>query len=239
MSLNRCSRTCETTCRSLLTFMLYLNDDFEGGATSFPEQGKNIAPELGMRSFFSTPSFTLASAWCAGRSRSFAPTCSIGSSASRGSQGSIGGEPVRLPCTERRRICHRPLKLAVLPEKACGLRGLLCFPVRRKRGLRGGAAPSANDSTLLSRRSSFHPSRWRAIRYYDNHHEALCRLVDDLEVPQHKRGRSRIRVLEIVTTCFAWLLTGSRTPLDPLRSGTPRTPGARPRSHSRWDSWNS
>jgi hypothetical protein len=27
--------------------MLYLNDDFEGGATSFPEEAKNIAPRTG------------------------------------------------------------------------------------------------------------------------------------------------------------------------------------------------
>jgi prolyl 4-hydroxylase len=33
--------------RSLLTFMVYLNDDFEGGATSFPEQGKRVVPRAG------------------------------------------------------------------------------------------------------------------------------------------------------------------------------------------------
>jgi hypothetical protein len=145
----------------------------------------------------------------------------------------------------RRRLCHRPLKLAVLPEKACGLRGLLCFPVRRKRGLRGGAAPSANDSTSPSRRDSCHPSRWR--RRFATTKIITKRSADWWRIPrfpstirpQHGRSPSRIRVLEIVTTCFTWLLTGSRTPLDLLRSGTPRTPGARPRSHSRWDSWNS
>jgi hypothetical protein len=33
--------------KSLLTFMVYLNDDFEGGETHFPEQGETIAPKTG------------------------------------------------------------------------------------------------------------------------------------------------------------------------------------------------
>jgi hypothetical protein len=37
----------DDACRSLLTFMVYLNDDFEGGATSFPEPELNITPRTG------------------------------------------------------------------------------------------------------------------------------------------------------------------------------------------------
>lgn len=33
--------------RSQLTFMLYLNEDFEGGQTEFPDQGISIAPKTG------------------------------------------------------------------------------------------------------------------------------------------------------------------------------------------------
>lgn len=39
-------------CRSLLTFMLYLNEDFTGGTTSFPEQGREIVPRTGNALFF-------------------------------------------------------------------------------------------------------------------------------------------------------------------------------------------
>ena len=42
----------DEACRSLLTFMLYLNDDFVGGATSFPEQGRDIVPRTGNALFF-------------------------------------------------------------------------------------------------------------------------------------------------------------------------------------------
>jgi hypothetical protein len=33
--------------KSLLTLVFYLNDDFEGGATTFPELGPNIIPQTG------------------------------------------------------------------------------------------------------------------------------------------------------------------------------------------------
>jgi predicted 2-oxoglutarate/Fe(II)-dependent dioxygenase YbiX len=33
--------------RSLLTLMVYLDDDFEGGETDFPEQGERVAPARG------------------------------------------------------------------------------------------------------------------------------------------------------------------------------------------------
>ena len=33
--------------RSLLTLLLYLDEDFEGGETEFPEQGETIAPRAG------------------------------------------------------------------------------------------------------------------------------------------------------------------------------------------------
>jgi prolyl 4-hydroxylase len=38
--------------RSLLTLMVYLNDDFEGGETSFPEQGQLIVPRAGSALLF-------------------------------------------------------------------------------------------------------------------------------------------------------------------------------------------
>lgn len=38
--------------RSLLTFLVYLNDDFEGGTTDFPEQEKVIAPAPGTALLF-------------------------------------------------------------------------------------------------------------------------------------------------------------------------------------------
>jgi predicted 2-oxoglutarate/Fe(II)-dependent dioxygenase YbiX len=37
---------------SLLTFMVYLNDDFDGGATDFPEQRETIRPRTGMALLF-------------------------------------------------------------------------------------------------------------------------------------------------------------------------------------------
>jgi prolyl 4-hydroxylase len=37
---------------SLLTFMVYLNDDFEGGETDFPEQRETIRPRTGMGLLF-------------------------------------------------------------------------------------------------------------------------------------------------------------------------------------------
>jgi len=38
--------------RSLLTLMLYLNDDFQGGETDFPEQETRIVPKTGMALWF-------------------------------------------------------------------------------------------------------------------------------------------------------------------------------------------
>jgi hypothetical protein len=38
--------------KSLLTFMVYLNDDFGGGETDFPEQGQTIVPETGRALLF-------------------------------------------------------------------------------------------------------------------------------------------------------------------------------------------
>ncbi|MFO0659259.1 MAG: 2OG-Fe(II) oxygenase [Polyangiaceae bacterium] len=38
--------------RSLLTFLVYLNDNFEGGTTDFPEQNKVIAPTTGSALLF-------------------------------------------------------------------------------------------------------------------------------------------------------------------------------------------
>jgi hypothetical protein len=38
--------------RSLLTFMVYLNEGFSGGETSFPEQGQVITPRTGMALLF-------------------------------------------------------------------------------------------------------------------------------------------------------------------------------------------
>ncbi|WP_375759817.1 prolyl hydroxylase family protein [Corallococcus exercitus] len=38
--------------RSLLTLMIYLNDDFEGGETDFPEQQRQIAPQAGTGLWF-------------------------------------------------------------------------------------------------------------------------------------------------------------------------------------------
>jgi len=38
--------------RSLLTFMVYLNQDFEGGTTTFPEQKEVIVPRTGMALLF-------------------------------------------------------------------------------------------------------------------------------------------------------------------------------------------
>ena len=37
---------------SLLTFMVYLNDDFEGGETEFPEQDQRIVPKTGLALLF-------------------------------------------------------------------------------------------------------------------------------------------------------------------------------------------
>lgn len=37
---------------SLLTFMVYLNDDFDGGETEFPEQNERIVPRLGTALLF-------------------------------------------------------------------------------------------------------------------------------------------------------------------------------------------
>jgi hypothetical protein len=42
----------EDGARSLLTFMVYLNDDFEGGETEFPEEARTIVPETGTALFF-------------------------------------------------------------------------------------------------------------------------------------------------------------------------------------------
>jgi predicted 2-oxoglutarate/Fe(II)-dependent dioxygenase YbiX len=39
-------------CRSLLTFMVYLNEDFEGGATSFPDRSLEIVPVTGKALLF-------------------------------------------------------------------------------------------------------------------------------------------------------------------------------------------
>ena len=33
--------------RSLLTLLVYLDDDFDGGATDFPEQGETVTPRAG------------------------------------------------------------------------------------------------------------------------------------------------------------------------------------------------
>jgi prolyl 4-hydroxylase len=38
--------------KSLLTLMVYLNDDFEGGETEFPEQGETIVPRTGTALLF-------------------------------------------------------------------------------------------------------------------------------------------------------------------------------------------
>jgi hypothetical protein len=38
--------------KSLLTYMVYLNDDFEGGETEFPEQGETIVPVAGTALLF-------------------------------------------------------------------------------------------------------------------------------------------------------------------------------------------
>jgi hypothetical protein len=38
--------------RSLLTLMVYLNDDFEGGETDFPEQNERIVPKIGTALWF-------------------------------------------------------------------------------------------------------------------------------------------------------------------------------------------
>jgi prolyl 4-hydroxylase len=38
--------------KSLLTLMVYLNEDFEGGETEFPEQGETIVPEVGTALLF-------------------------------------------------------------------------------------------------------------------------------------------------------------------------------------------
>jgi hypothetical protein len=38
--------------RSLLTLMVYLNDDFDGGETDFPEQGTRVAPRTGTALWF-------------------------------------------------------------------------------------------------------------------------------------------------------------------------------------------
>jgi predicted 2-oxoglutarate/Fe(II)-dependent dioxygenase YbiX len=38
--------------QSLLTLMVYLNDDFEGGETTFPEQDKSISPKAGTALLF-------------------------------------------------------------------------------------------------------------------------------------------------------------------------------------------
>ncbi|APR87270.1 eukaryotic Peptidyl prolyl 4-hydroxylase, alpha subunit protein [Minicystis rosea] len=38
--------------KSLLTFMVYLNDDFEGGETEFPEQDRIIVPKTGTALLF-------------------------------------------------------------------------------------------------------------------------------------------------------------------------------------------
>ena len=41
--------------RSLLTFLIYLNEGFLGGETAFPEQGRCITPQAGMGLFFQHP----------------------------------------------------------------------------------------------------------------------------------------------------------------------------------------
>lgn len=38
--------------KSMLTLLVYLNDDFEGGETEFPEQGETIAPRTGTALLF-------------------------------------------------------------------------------------------------------------------------------------------------------------------------------------------
>ena len=38
--------------RSLLTFLIYLNHDFTGGETAFPEEGQRIRPQTGMALLF-------------------------------------------------------------------------------------------------------------------------------------------------------------------------------------------
>jgi predicted 2-oxoglutarate/Fe(II)-dependent dioxygenase YbiX len=38
--------------RSLLTVLVYLNDDFDGGATAFPELSRTVVPRTGMALFF-------------------------------------------------------------------------------------------------------------------------------------------------------------------------------------------
>jgi predicted 2-oxoglutarate/Fe(II)-dependent dioxygenase YbiX len=42
----------DETCRSLLTFMVYLNDGFEGGTTTFPDTHPEVAPETGKALLF-------------------------------------------------------------------------------------------------------------------------------------------------------------------------------------------
>ncbi len=41
--------------RSLLTLMVYLNDDFDGGATSFPELDQQVTPKRGTALLFQHP----------------------------------------------------------------------------------------------------------------------------------------------------------------------------------------
>jgi predicted 2-oxoglutarate/Fe(II)-dependent dioxygenase YbiX len=42
----------DDACRSLLTFMVYLNEDFEGGTTSFPDRPLEITPAAGKALLF-------------------------------------------------------------------------------------------------------------------------------------------------------------------------------------------
>ncbi len=41
--------------RSLLTLLVYLDDDFDGGETEFPEQGRTIVPRAGAALWFQHP----------------------------------------------------------------------------------------------------------------------------------------------------------------------------------------
>jgi hypothetical protein len=41
--------------RSLLTFLIYLNQGMSGGETAFPEQGQCIVPQTGMALLFQHP----------------------------------------------------------------------------------------------------------------------------------------------------------------------------------------